>query len=113
MRFTNAAAAVITDEQGVDELSEIKILTDDDPRQPRSGWNAQRNQWIGPSPFVEPRNQDERTGCPEKSDYGIGDACVSPYKDFLALNAPTNPTFNISETKTFVKKKPNNTKYPQ
>eukprot|EP00978_Attheya_sp_CCMP212_P016839 scaffold44472_cov54-Attheya_sp.AAC.4 len=30
MCFTNAAAAVITDEQGVDELSEIKILTDDE-----------------------------------------------------------------------------------
>eukprot|EP00978_Attheya_sp_CCMP212_P033950 scaffold139870_cov31-Attheya_sp.AAC.2 len=29
-RFTNAAAAVITDEQGVDELSEIDILTDDE-----------------------------------------------------------------------------------
>eukprot|EP00978_Attheya_sp_CCMP212_P044354 scaffold307752_cov47-Attheya_sp.AAC.1 len=28
MRFTNAAAAIITDEQGIDELSEIKILTD-------------------------------------------------------------------------------------
>eukprot|EP00978_Attheya_sp_CCMP212_P004010 scaffold8551_cov59-Attheya_sp.AAC.5 len=41
------------------------------------------------------------------------DACVSLYKDFIELNAPTNSTFNISETKTFVKKKPNNTKYPQ
>eukprot|EP00978_Attheya_sp_CCMP212_P025810 scaffold83821_cov30-Attheya_sp.AAC.1 len=28
MRFTNAAAAIITDEQGIDEMSEIKILTD-------------------------------------------------------------------------------------
>eukprot|EP00978_Attheya_sp_CCMP212_P039980 scaffold213365_cov45-Attheya_sp.AAC.3 len=41
------------------------------------------------------------------------DACVSLYKDFIELNALTNPTFNISETKTFVKKKPNNNKYPQ
>eukprot|EP00978_Attheya_sp_CCMP212_P049525 scaffold676481_cov47-Attheya_sp.AAC.1 len=30
MHFTNAAAVVIADEQGVDELSEIKILTDDE-----------------------------------------------------------------------------------
>eukprot|EP00978_Attheya_sp_CCMP212_P030444 scaffold112006_cov46-Attheya_sp.AAC.1 len=28
MCFTNAAAAIITDEQGIDEMSEIKILTD-------------------------------------------------------------------------------------
>eukprot|EP00978_Attheya_sp_CCMP212_P012589 scaffold31485_cov36-Attheya_sp.AAC.1 len=28
MRFTNAAAAITTDEQGIDEMSEIKILTD-------------------------------------------------------------------------------------
>eukprot|EP00978_Attheya_sp_CCMP212_P027943 scaffold94968_cov61-Attheya_sp.AAC.3 len=28
MRFTNTAAAIITDKQGIDELSEIKILTD-------------------------------------------------------------------------------------
>eukprot|EP00978_Attheya_sp_CCMP212_P020484 scaffold58700_cov53-Attheya_sp.AAC.1 len=39
-------------------------------------------------------------------------ACVSLYKDFIELNAPTNPTFNISETNTFVKKKSNNNKYP-
>eukprot|EP00978_Attheya_sp_CCMP212_P033949 scaffold139870_cov31-Attheya_sp.AAC.1 len=42
------------------------------------------------------------------------DECVSLYKDFIELNnAPMNPTFNISETKPFVKKKPNHTKYPQ
>eukprot|EP00978_Attheya_sp_CCMP212_P037962 scaffold183518_cov25-Attheya_sp.AAC.3 len=41
------------------------------------------------------------------------DTCVSLCNDFIELNALMNPTFNISETKIFVKKKPNNNKYPQ
>jgi hypothetical protein len=41
------------------------------------------------------------------------DACVSLYKDFIELNAPSNPTFNISETKTFTKKKYNGNRTPR
>eukprot|EP00978_Attheya_sp_CCMP212_P026493 scaffold87250_cov53-Attheya_sp.AAC.1 len=41
------------------------------------------------------------------------DACVSLYKDFIELNAPSNPTFNISETRTFPKKKYNGKKPTQ